>query len=173
VADPTPVRIFVDTCVYVDLITKNEEPHAVTGKPRWVGAKALFDAVNDDRVTLAASALIEAEVACIAAVRDDAKAAIDLVRGWFTASSTQWTDVDRLLAREAANLVKVAHPLRHNKTKRMGGADATHLAAAVRLNCDYLMTHDGGFPLDEMVGGVRVARPSVVWPEHLLDGVDD
>lgn len=162
--------IYVDTCVYLDLLSKNEEQHKDTGDPRWQVAKALFDAVNDERVVLAASSLIEAELLCAASVRDCAHSVANQVRGWFTASSTEWTDVDRFLAREAGKLARCWHQHRANKKRRLGGADATHLAAAVRLNCDYLMTHDEGFPLGHTVSNVKVVRPRVVWPEHLLDG---
>jgi predicted nucleic acid-binding protein len=169
---PKPPRIYVDTCVYLDLLTKNAEPHQDTGEPRWVSAKALFDAVNDDRVVLGASALIEAEVLCVPAVREGAQGTMDHIRGWFTAEATAWTDVDRFLAREAARLAGAWHVKRANPRKRLGGADAVHLAAAVRLGCDYLMTNDGGFPIGHEVQGVRVLRPTIVWPEHLLDSIE-
>jgi len=52
-----PARIYLDTCVYLDLLTRNKTAHKDTGEPRWQVAKALFDAVNDDRVVLAASSL--------------------------------------------------------------------------------------------------------------------
>lgn len=172
-SDHSPPRIYVDTCVYLDLLTKNEEAHPDTGIPRWVSAKALFDAVNDDRVTLAASALIEAEVQCVGAVRDGTGPILEMVRGWFTAEATQWTDVDRFLATEAARLARAWHSSRADTRKRLGGADATHLAAAVRLGCDYLMTHDGGFPLGQDVEGVKVGRPTQVWQRHLLDDPGD
>ena len=133
----SPVRVYVDTCIYLDLLTKNTTPHADTGEPRWRSAKALFDAVNDDRVVLAASALIEAEVMCVGAVRDGTERILEQVRGWFTAEATQWTDVDRFLARQAAQLARDWNRERADKTKKLGGADATHLAAAVRLECDY------------------------------------
>lgn len=98
-----PVVIYVGTSAYVDLLTKNTEPH------------------------------------------------------------------NRFLARDAGQLAKAWHPKRADKKKRFDGAGATHLAAAVRLGCDYLMTHDEGFPLRHTVNGVRVVRPKAVWPEHLLD----
>lgn len=171
--DTTPVRIYVDTCVYLDLLTANKELHAETQEQRWKSAKALFDAVNDDRVVLGASALIEAEVQCVGAVRDGSEPILDQVRGWFTAESTQWTDVDRFLARDAAKLARECHPHRADSSKKLGGADATHLAAAIRLRCDYLMTHDGGFPIGQEVGGVKVLRPKEVWPKHLLDDLSE
>lgn len=169
---PKPVstpRIYVDTSVYLDLITRESKPHPETREPRWKSAKALFDAVNDGRVILCASALIEAEVKCLWAVRDGSEKILQLVDGWFTAKSTQWTDVDRFLAREAFGLARKWHPFRANRGTHIGGADATHLAAAVRLHCDYLMTQDGGFPIGQTVEGVEVGWPTEVWPRHLLD----
>lgn len=166
---PPPPRIYVDTSVYLDLLTENVTPHADTGEPRWKSAKALFDAVNDDRVILAASALIEAEVQCVGAVRDGTEATLEMVGGWFTAESTEWTDVDRFLARDAVRLARTWNSQRADRNKRLGGADATHLAAAVRLGSDYLMTNDGGFPLGHQVEGVKVERPTQVWSRQLFD----
>lgn len=164
-------RIYVDTAVYLDLLTQNTTLQKDTGQPRWVVAKGMFDAVNDDRVILAASALVEAEVCCIGTVRDGADTIIQRVRGWFDAESTLWTDVDRFLAREAARLAKEWHPFRADRSKKLGGADATHLAAAVKLGCSYLMTQDEGFPIGHTVDGVAVTRPKEVWPRHLLDEI--
>lgn len=168
---PAPV-IYVDTCVYFDLLQPNREPHPGTDRQRWESAKLVFDAVNADRVILAASALIEAEVNCLAIVRDGAPPVHELVRGWFTARGTRWTDVDRFLARDASQIARQWH--QHAAPgKKLGGADATHLAAAVRLGCDYLMTHDEAFPLGHTVNGVQVMRPEEVWPRDLLDELAD
>ncbi|MBN7403644.1 PIN domain-containing protein [Mycobacteroides abscessus subsp. abscessus] len=167
-----PPKVYVDTSVYLDLLAKETQPHPTTRRPRWESAKALFDAVNSDRVVLAASALIEAEVNCVAVVRDGDLSIHELVRGWFTAESTIWTDVDRFLARDAAKLAKQWGPY-SAKGKKLGGADATHLAAAVRLDCDYLMTQDAGFPIGQTVGGVKVILPEEVWPRDLLDELED
>lgn len=166
---PSPPRIYVDSTVYLDLITEEKATQPDTGEPRWKSAKALFDAVNDDRVVLAASALIETEVLVVGARKPDSDGALNLIRGWFMAESTLWTDVDRFLAREAVRLAEHWHGKRASRDRRMRGADATHLAAAVRLGCDYLMTNDEGFPLGHEVEGVKVVRPSEVWPKHLFD----
>lgn len=169
--EPPPV-VYVDSCVYMDLLGKNREKHKDTQEPRWESAKAVFDAVNSDKVVLAASALIDAEVNCLGVVRGGAQTVHDRVRGWFTAPSTLWTDVDRFLARDAAELA-----LRYQDYvpagKKLGGADATHLAAAVRLRCTHLMTHDEAFPIGHVVSGVQVIRPAEVWPRDLLDELAD
>ncbi len=126
---------------------------------------------NDDRVTLAASSLIDAEVSCAGAVRDGGQVIVRKVRGWSMAASTEWADVDRFLARDTAELAKEWHPKRVNKKKRLGSAGATCLAAVVRHGWDYLRTHDEGFPLGHRVNGVHVVQSTVVWPEHLLNGL--
>jgi hypothetical protein len=55
------------------------------------------------------------------------------------------------------------------KQNHMGAADALHLAAAVRLRCDYLLTQDAGFPIGDTVQKVKVRYPGVVWQESLDD----
>ena len=162
--------VYVDTNVYFDLLGRNREKHKETQQPRWEIAKAVFEAVNDDRVVLAASALVEAEVNCLAVVRDGVERVHEQVRGWFTAPATRWTDVDRFLARDAAEIAQRYHQFAV-EGKKLGGADATHLAAAARLGCTHLMTHDEGFPLGHVVNGVHVVRPAEVWPRDLLDEI--
>lgn len=95
--------------------------------------------MNDDRVILAASALIEAEVHCAGMVRDGTQLVLDQVRGWLTAEVAQWTDVDRFLTRDAARLACQWYTSRDGQSKKLGGADTTHLAASVRLRRDYLI----------------------------------
>lgn len=166
---PRSPVVYLDACVYFDLLAKNPDPHADTGRPRWESAKAVLDAVNSDRVVLAASSLLQAEVMCLAVVRDGERKNFDRVQGWFTAKSTRWTEVDRRLADDAASLASKWHASRENKKGKFGGADALHLAAAVRLGCDYFLTQDGGFPLGHTVEGVEVLRPTTVWQRDLLD----
>lgn len=172
---PPPPTIYVDTCVYCDLIGRNGEKHKGTGEFRWKSAKVLFDAVNANRVILAASALTEAEVKCLGNYRAGAQSVHDLVLGWFSATSTLWTDIDRFLAADAARLAGECHQIRRDnrQQKKLGAADAIHLAAAVRLECDYLFTHDEGFPIGEEVEGVKVMRPDVVWVTTLEDELQE
>lgn len=64
-----------------------------------------------------------------------------------------------LLARDAARLARRWYPSRVDKSKKLGGPDALHLAVVVGLGCNYLMTYDGGFPIGQEVEGVTVLRP--------------
>jgi hypothetical protein len=52
-------------------------------------------------------------------------------------------------------------------------ADAMHLAAAIRANCDYLLTHDKGYPAKQVIEGVHVQRPTVVWAQDLFENLEN
>ena len=164
----TPLVIYVDSCVFIDLLTEDTTPHPETGEPRWKSAKALLDAVNDSRVVLGTSALVDAEVGRFATLRDDGDTFLKKVRGWFDAPDTRYAEVDRILARDAARLAKQWRTFA-KPGKKMKGYDAVHLAASVRLKCDYLMTGDGGFPVGQTVDGVKVRYAEVVWPQTIFD----
>jgi predicted nucleic acid-binding protein len=171
---PKPTLVYADTCIYLDLITHNEDPHKDTGEPRWKIARRLFEAVNDKRVRLAASPLIEAEVLCngeTQARQERSERVADLLRTWFTSPQTLWVDIDRFIAREAARLSRECGHLREGP-RRFSAADAMHLAAAIRANCDYLLTHDNGYPTKQVIEGVRVQRPAIVWAETLFEDFD-
>jgi predicted nucleic acid-binding protein len=166
-----PPLIYGDACVYLDLITRNENPHQDTGEPRWRIAQSLFQAVDSGQVRLAASALIEAEVLCNGATqarRERSERVASRLRTWFSSPETLWVDMDRLVAREAARLAGEYAHLREGQ-KRFSAADAMHLAAALRAQCNYLITHDKGYPANQVIEGLTVCRPKVVWPETLFD----
>jgi predicted nucleic acid-binding protein len=166
-----PPLIYADTCIYLDLITRNEDPHKDTGEPRWKIAGSLFRAVDNRQVRLAASALIEAEVLCngrVQARRERSEQVAARLRTWFSSPETLWVDIDRFIAREAARLSEEYGRLREGE-RRFSAADAMHLAAAVRSQCNYLMTHDNGYPTKQVIEGVTVCRPTVVWAETLFD----
>ena len=97
----------------------------------------------------------------------------ELLRTWFVDPETSWTDVDRFLAWDSVRLAAQHADKRFNRDRAFGGADATHLAAAIRLNCDFLLTHDEGFPIGHSIEGVQVLRPTAVWPANLMDHLED
>ena len=162
--------IYVDSSVYLDLIMKNDEPSPGSASPRGHDAFVLFKAIEAGLARLASSPLIEAEVMCNGQT-DQAKERIRvLLKTWFQSPNTVWTDIDRTLSRAADELMK-KHRNDALPGKKMGPADALHLAAAVRLKCDSLMTQDGGFPIGHTVDVVRVSYPEVVWQASLLEDV--
>jgi predicted nucleic acid-binding protein len=162
--------IYADTCVYLDLITRNTDPHKDDGEERWRGAVALFDAVEQRQARLVASPLIEAEVLCNGTAqsrRHRSDRVAERLRTWFTSPETLWVDIDRFAAQEAARLSELYGHLREGK-RRFSAADALHLAVAVRSGSNYLMTHDDGFPVGETIEGVSVIRPRIVWQPTLF-----
>jgi predicted nucleic acid-binding protein len=160
--------VYIDSCVYIDLLAKNKDKHPDTGEPRWRSAHALFSAVDQRQVRLAASSLVEAEVLTKPVFRMRDGGVQEQVRQRFRAATVVWSDVDRFLVQDAEKLA-AEYYLKVQKQSGMGAADALHLAAAVRLGCDYLFTQDAGFPIGETVQRVKIKYPSVVWQEFLND----
>lgn len=163
---PTRPLVYLDSCVYLDLVTRNATADPDTGQARWQSSQTLLDAVNAEQIILASSPLVQAEVTCHGSTRaghDDIRRQLT---GWFTAPSTVWTEIDRHLARESVRVMDQFRSLAAGD-KKMAAADALHLAAAIRLRADFLMTHDAGFPLGHVVDAVDVGRPRVVWQEPL------
>lgn len=164
--------VYLDSCVYLDLITRNEELQVGTEQPRWKIARKLFNAWRSNRIMLAASPLVEAEVLCNGDTtqrRRRSDAVEEKLKAWFTSPSVMWVDVDRFLAREAASLRLQYGHLHESGKKAFGAADALHLAAAIRARCAYFMTQDGGFPLGKQIDELKVERPRVVWDPTLFD----
>lgn len=99
-----------------------------------------------------ASTLVYAEVCGHGDVRTARHAAdIDAkVSAFFEQGFIEWVEVDLTVARDARRVSK-EHGLR--------GADAIHLASAVRASCDVLMTWDKRFPIGKAVDKVEVQEP--------------
>jgi predicted nucleic acid-binding protein len=167
-----PPLVYVDTNVYIDLITRNEDLHPQTGDPRWAVAKKLFDAASDDKIRIATSSLTEAEVIVNGDTRQRAtrsEKVRKLLGDWFKSPGTSWIDIDRFVVRIADQVVEECRSKKHSRDKPFPTADALHMAAAIRLRCDYLMTYDYGFPIGHKIQGVAVAFPQVIWQEELFD----
>ncbi|WP_018653507.1 type II toxin-antitoxin system VapC family toxin [Actinomadura flavalba] len=167
--DRTPL-IYPDTCVYLDVITRDETPHPETNEPRWKAGAALFEAWLDNRIRLATSPLVEAEVFCKSTdKRKRSSHAEERLHSWFQAPEMRWTDIDRFISRDAARLRDEYGHLHRPGKRPFGGADAVHLAAAVRLGCDFFMSYDGGLPIGHTVGKkLKVCYPRAEWDQALF-----
>lgn len=75
----------------------------------------------------------------------------------------QWVGLDRFVAEAAVELS-------NSLPKRLAGADAVHLATAVRAGCQYFMAYDRKYPYGDDVQGVTVMNPAVVWDPQLPYG---
>lgn len=141
-----PGRIYLDAVVYLALI-KGEAG-------RLPIARSLLRGGEQKRFEVVASTLIYAEVCGHGDVRSapDAEAVDAKVSAFFELGFIQWVEVDLVLARQARRL---------SRELGLRGADAVHMASAIRASCDVLMTWDTGFPLGKTVDAVKVREPFV------------
>jgi predicted nucleic acid-binding protein len=151
--------VYADSCIWLSLITYDGE--ILDGRPRWQIGRSLLRAANRGDAVVLASALIEIEVLRHRAGKKHNREHVKLVRALFASDLVEWTDVDRLVVRKAADL--------SDRYPSMSSSDLVHLATAIRQRANYLITNDRGFPHGDTVDGVRVALPSVVWQEELQD----
>lgn len=152
---PDYTRLYLDADVYLGLIK---------GEPGRVDiARALLRGGQEKRFVVVASTLLYAEVCGHGEVRaaGDQAAADQKVSAFFEHGFIQWVEVDLTLARQARKLSR-AHRLR--------GADAIHLASAIRASCDVLMTwNKNDFPIGQTVDGVDVREPFLFGQATLED----
>jgi len=141
---PDYKRLYLDAAVYLGLI-KGEAG-------RLDIARGLLRGGQDKRFVVVASTLLYAEVCGHGEVRGavDQTAVDQKVSAFFEHGFIQWVDVDLVVARDARRVSR-AHRLR--------GADAIHLASAIRASCDALMTWDNDFPIGRTIEGVDVCEP--------------
>lgn len=148
-------RIYLDADIYLALI-KGEAGRVET-------ARSLLRDGQEKRFTVVASTLIYAEVCGHGEVRaaQDAVAVDQKVSAFFEHGFIQWVEVDLVVAREARRL---------SREYRLRGADAIHLASAVRAGCQLLMTwNKNDFPIGQTVDGVDVREPFLFGQGRLED----
>ena len=157
------VRVYADSCIYLSLIKRDKDPVA-DGTPRWRVAKSLFSAAERGDVVILASSLVQAEVLGNGEVRTKPvdSSAQTVVAGWFLADYIEWCDLDRVISRRVGEL---------SSTYGLRGADAVHLATAIRLRANVLLSNDNGYSgcHGQTIEGVQVMKPAVVWQETLED----
>ena len=148
--------VYADACVFLEVLQR------IHGK--WRDSLKVLEAAERRDVQLLASRLLAVEAGRF---RGDASQVRvdDLVFKYLESVDVQWAEVDLLIARQA-----------HDLSWRYGiksGADAVHLATAVRLRADFFMSRDGGFPYGETIESTLVTNPQVVWTPSLMDAAID
>lgn len=148
--------IYADACVFLEVL---QQTHG-----RWRDSLKVLLAAERGDIQLLASRLLAVEVGRF---RGDAnKLKVDeLVVKYLESVDAQWAEVDLLIARQARELSW--------QFSIKSGADAIHLATAVRFRADYFMSRDGGFPYGQTVGSTFVTTPKVVWTPSLFDAEVD
>lgn len=142
---PEYKRLYLDADVYLALI-KGEAGRVEI-------ARTLLRGGQHGQFRVVASTLLYAEVCGHGEVRAaNNQAAVDQkVSAFFEHGFIEWVEVDLVVAREARRL---------SRTQRLRGADAIHLASAIRARCDVLMTwNKNDFPIGQRVEDVEVREP--------------
>lgn len=157
------LRVYPDSCMYLSVI-KRDEDLVADGTPRWQVSRSLFAAAERGDLVILASTLVQAEVLGNGEVRTKPPESRvqGMVGDWFLSDYIEWCDVDRMISRRVGEL---------SGQYGLRGADAVHLASAIRLRADVLMSNDGGFASchGQVIDGVRVLKPEIVWQETLDD----
>jgi len=148
--------IYPDACVFLEVL---QQTHG-----RWRDSLKVLLAAERRDVQFLASRLLAVEVGRFRG--DASKPKVDeLILKYLESVNAQWAEVDLLISRQAREL-----------SWQFGiksGADAIHLATAVRFRADYFMTRDGGFPYGQKIESTLVTNPRVVWTPSLFDAEVD
>jgi predicted nucleic acid-binding protein len=153
VARPPIPLVYVDTAVFLHVI-KREAGF-------WAPSLQVLQAALRGDIRLLLSALVLAELAGVKGDADPVEHDRILDQYLLDNEAITWVDVDVSIATEARQLAR--------RLSLRGGADATHLATAVRHSADFFMSTDKAFPYDTTVDHVRIRRPEVVWQETVDD----
>lgn len=145
-------RVYLDSDVYLSVLK---------GEPGRELCRDLLLAAERGDIELLASRHILIEVGSARGDRPGQAAALAFLERFLFNLEVRWAEVDLLIARQA---IEISWRL------RLRGADALHLATAVRLNADYFMSNDDRYPFGSVVEGCEVARPQIVWTPTLEDG---
>ena len=141
---PEPPRVYLDANVYLAWL-RGEEGRVDT-------ARELLTAGQERRLTIVASTLVHAEVCGHGEVRSAKAVDVDAkIRAFFDRGFLRWVEVDLPTARHARML---------SREYGLRGADAVHLASAIRGRAETFMTWDTkDFPIGQAVEGVQVQVP--------------
>jgi predicted nucleic acid-binding protein len=150
-ASPPVPLVYLDTCLFFSVIKK--EPGL------WqVPLQILLAAARGD-LKLCASALVLAELSSFKGDVDPTEQD-HVIEQYLLQGDIEWMELDLFTAQDARKLCS---------RYRLRGADAVHLASAVRRGVDYFMSNDSKFPYGATIDGVRVRTPEVVWAFTLDD----
>jgi predicted nucleic acid-binding protein len=143
--------VYADACVFLNVIKREEG--------LWPESLKVLLAAERGDIRLAASTLLLAELGGWKGDVDSAKRDA-MVDQYLEALDTVWTELDFVTVRTARDLAGRYH---------LRGADAVHLATAVRCGADYFLSRDRGYPIGTEIDGTKLREPSVVWSPTVDD----
>jgi predicted nucleic acid-binding protein len=141
--------VYVDSCIYINVIRR--EPTL------WPDSLKVLLAAHRGDIRLVASTLLLVELngqkrADSTDFRDDRDKVVSL---YLNSLNVEWVEVDHITTRDT-RMISEQH--------RLLGADAAHLATAIRRNADYFISRDKQFPYGRTVGTrTKVVTPSILW----------
>jgi predicted nucleic acid-binding protein len=145
-------KVYVDTCIYINVIKR--EPGL------WPDSLKVLLAAERGDIRLVASTLLLAEVGSWNGAVDPTSRD-QVLSGYLENLPVEWAELDLFTTHDARALC--------DKYK-MRGADAVHLATAIRRKADYLVTRDKGFPAGAVHGtNLQVTPPITLWNPTLED----
>lgn len=149
-------RVYVDACVYVNVFIGGEQ----ATPDRLRHGEWLLSQGQRGAVEIVTSPLVFAEVIGDGQVRgsnvspEDRGSRIRRVRHYFRDNDLHWVDIDQALV-ASVSLLAVEHQLR--------GADAVHVACAIRADASCIFSWDRDMlKLDKRDLGLRFAEPQIV-----------
>ncbi|MEV7607258.1 type II toxin-antitoxin system VapC family toxin [Paenarthrobacter sp. NPDC089322] len=154
-AKPPATRVYLDTCPIISVI--KQEPGL------WKEGLKVLLAMDRGDIQIVASTLLLVELSGYNGALKEADQD-SMIDRFLRQSKIHWVEVDVSIASEARKLAK-KHLLR--------GADATHLATALRYEAEYFMSRDKRFPYGEKIGTTKIIYPSVVWNTTIDDAQID
>ncbi|UUN28586.1 PIN domain-containing protein [Streptomyces sp. FIT100] len=141
--------VYVDSCIFINVIRREAA--------LWPDSLKVLMAAHRGDIRLVASTLLLVELnGQKRSDESDFRTARDkLVNQYLDSLDVEWVEVDHITAREARQVSE-----RH----RLLGADAAHLATAIRRDADYFISRDSQFPYGTTVGArTKVVQPTVLW----------
>ncbi|WP_406199605.1 type II toxin-antitoxin system VapC family toxin [Streptomyces sp. NBC_01017] len=141
--------VYVDSCIFINVIRREAT--------LWPDSLKVLLAAHRGDIRLVASTLLLVELN--GQKRSDERAFRDdrdkVVEQYLESLDVEWVEVDQITARDARKI---------SEAHRLLGADAAHLATAIRRNADYFISRDKHFPYGSTVGTrTKVVRPTLLW----------
>lgn len=141
--------VYVDACIFINVIRREAT--------LWPDSMKVLLAAHRGDIRLVASTLLLVELngqkrsddSEFCAKRDK------VVEQYLNSINIEWVEVDHITVRETRRIAE---------EHRLLGADAAHLATAVRRNADYFISRDKQFPYGSVVGPrTKVVQPGLLW----------
>jgi predicted nucleic acid-binding protein len=148
------VRVYWDSCVYIDCIQKTQ--------PRFSVLEKIYEQAEIGEIEFIASTFILAEVVKCKNLAISAADQEAVIRRFFKKSFFRFRPVDRQIAEKAAAISRTFPDIKP--------PDAIHIATAIRYECRCFQTYDGecGGPKKPIAYSGRIDNLTIELPRVIL-----